>query len=552
MTVLDSQPQVERSPGFDAATLCEAFQVTARTYPDSPALRTVGDTQPLSWAQYAERVERIAGGLAARGIGRGDTVGLMLVNRPEFHLLDTALLHLGATPFSIYNTSSPEQIAYLFANAENRLVVTERRFADTISAAGGGLDVVVIEDDGLPDGNHPDFETTWRGVQPDDIATLIYTSGTTGPSKGVQLSHRNLMATLNGCAQLLPTRPAGRLVSYLPCAHVADRLVAHYIGLATGSSITTIDDPRAVLAGLVDARPTSWLAVPRIWEKLKAGLEAKGMTDPAALPEEARAATRVALGLDQADWALSGAAPIAPETLTYLMALGLPVVEGWAMSETACGGTVNPLEDVRVGTVGKPMGGMDVKLADDGELLLRGENVMVGYRNDPERTAEAIDPDGWLHTGDIAEIDADGYVRIVDRKKELIINAAGKNMSPANIEQKLKAASPLIGQACVIGDARPYNVALLVLDPDAVAAHAKAHGLEPAPAVLAADPGTQELIRVAVEAANARLSRPEQIKRFTVLGVDWLPDGEELTPTLKLKRRCVAAKYAAEIESLYA
>ncbi|HEY2833660.1 MAG TPA: AMP-binding protein, partial [Sporichthyaceae bacterium] len=206
MTVLDSQPQVERSPGFDAATLCEAFQVTARTYPDSPALRTVGDTQPLSWAQYAERVERIAGGLAARGIGRGDTVGLMLVNRPEFHLLDTALLHLGATPFSIYNTSSPEQIAYLFANAENRLVVTERRFADTISAAGGGLDVVVIEDDGLPDGNHPDFETTWRGVQPDDIATLIYTSGTTGPSKGVQLSHRNLMATLNGCAQLLPTR----------------------------------------------------------------------------------------------------------------------------------------------------------------------------------------------------------------------------------------------------------------------------------------------------------------------------------------------------------
>ncbi len=182
---------------------------------------------------------------------------------------------------------------------------------------------------------------------------------------------------------------------------------------------------------------------------------------------------------------------------------------------------------------------------------MRGPTIMVGYRNDPERTAEAIDPDGWLRTGDIAEIDADGYVRIVDRKKELIINAAGKNMSPANIEQKLKAASPLIGQACVIGDGRPYIVALLVLDPDAAAAHAKAHGLDPAPAVLAADPGTHELIRVAVEAANARLSRVEQIKRFTVLGVDWLPDGDELTPTMKLKRRGVAAKYAEEIESLY-
>ena len=552
MTATQSRIQVERAPGFDAATLCEAFQVTARTYPDSPALRTVGDTDPISWAQYAARVERIAGGLAARGVRRGDNVGLMLVNRPEFHLLDVALLHLGATPFSIYNTSSPEQIEYLFANAENRLVVTERRFADTIRAVGAGVEVVVIEDDGLPDGDHPDFEATWRAVQPDDIATLIYTSGTTGPPKGVQLSHRNLMATLSGIQHVVPVRPAGRLVSYLPCAHVADRTVAHYLGIASGSSITDIDDPKAVFAGLADARPTSWLAVPRIWEKLKAALEAKGLTDPAALPEDARAATRVGLGLDQADWVLSGAAPIAPETLEYLLALGLPVVEGWAMSETACAGTINPVDAMRVGTVGKPMGGVEVKLAEDGELLVRGANIMVGYRNDPERTAEAIDPDGWLLTGDIAEIDADGYVKIVDRKKELIINAGGKNMSPANIEQKLKSASPLIGQACVIGDGRAYNVALLVLDPDGAAAHAKAHGLDLTPAALATDPGTLELIGVAVEAANARMSRVEQIKRFTVLGVDWLPDGDELTPTMKLKRRVVATKYAVEIEALYA
>jgi long-subunit acyl-CoA synthetase (AMP-forming) len=543
--------RIDRAPGFDAATLCEAFQVTAKAFPDAPALRSVGDPRAITWAEYAQQVERIAGGLARRGVRAGDAVSLMLLNRPEFNLLDMALLHLGATPFSIYNTSSPEQIAYLFSNAENRLVLTERRFVDTLLAAGGDIEMIVIED-GLPDGDHPDFESAWRAVQPDDIATLIYTSGTTGPPKGVQLSHANLMAALHHGSQAMYMRPCGRLVSYLPSAHVADRFIGYYIGVATGSSITSVNDPKAILAGLVDARPTCWLAVPRIWEKLKAGLEAKGLTDPAALSEEAKAATRTALGLDQADWVLSGAAPIAPETLEYLMALGLPVLEGWAMSETSCAGSVNPLGAPRVGTVGKPMGGIEFSLAEDGELLLRGGNVMVGYRNAPEQTAEAIDPDGWLRTGDIAEIDADGYIKIVDRKKELIINAGGKNMSPANIEQKLKASSPLIGQACVIGDARPYNVALLVLDPDAAAAHAKAHGLDPDPAALAADPGTYELIRSAVEAANARMSRVEQIKRFTVLGVDWLPDGDELTPTMKLKRRGVAAKYAAEIEALYA
>ncbi len=550
MTLTSPQVHTDRSPAFDAATVCEAFQTTVRLHGEAPALRAVGDPAALTWTEYGKRVERIAGGLAQRGVRRGDTVGLMLRNRPEFHLLDMAVLHLGATPFSIYNTSSPEQIAYLFSNAGNRILVTEREFAGSVRAAGGDVEILLIEDE-LPDAPHRDFEASWRAVEPSDLATLIYTSGTTGPPKGVQLSHANLMAALQGCCGTLPLQPRGRLVSYLPCAHIADRFLAYYIGIATGSSITSVDDPKGVLAGLVDARPTSWLAVPRIWEKIRAALEVKGLTNPAALPEEVKAATRAGLGLDQADWVLSGAAPIAPETLEYLMALGLPVVEGWAMSETACAGTVNPLGAVRVGSVGRPMHLLETKLADDGELLVRGPNIMVGYRNDPARTAEAIDPDGWLRTGDIAEIDDAGYVRIVDRKKELIINAAGKNMSPANIEQKLKASSPLIGQACVIGDGRPYNVALLVLDPDASAAHAAACGLDPSPAVVSEDPGTLELITAAVDAANARLSRVEQIKNFTVLPVDWLPDGDELTPTMKLKRRGVAAKYASEIEALY-
>jgi len=270
------------------------------------------------------------------------------------------------------------------------------------------------------------------------------------------------------------------------------------------------------------------------------------------MSEETKAAVRAQLGLDQATTLGSGAAPIPPSVLEYFMALGMPIREGWAMSETSCVGTANPPDAIPVGTVGKPLPGIELSLAEDSELLLRGPNVMLGYRNDPEKTAEAIDPDGWLHTGDIAETDPDGYVTIIDRKKELIINAAGKNMSPAHIEQKLKAASPLIGQACVIGDMRPYNVALLVLDPDGAAAYAAAQGLPDAtPPALAADEHLRARIASSVKEANTHLGRVEQIKRFTVLGVDWLPDSDELTPTMKLKRRVIVKKYTNEIDALY-
>jgi long-subunit acyl-CoA synthetase (AMP-forming) len=250
---------------------------------------------------------------------------------------------------------------------------------------------------------------------------------------------------------------------------------------------------------------------------------------------------------------VSGAAPIAPEVLRFFADLGIPICELWGMSELSCCVTINPPADIRIGTVGKALPGVEVALAEDGELLVRGPIVMRGYRGQPEKTAETIDADGWLHSGDIGTIDEDGYVRIVDRKKELIINAAGKNMSPANIEQTIKASHPLIGQAVVVGDRRPYNVALLVLDPEVAAAYATKAGLPDASATsVAADPGAQQVIADAVEAANARLSRVEQIKRYRILGADWLPGGDELTPTMKLKRRPIAEKYAAEIEALYA
>ena len=551
-TVADKQPV--RPDAIDAPTMCAAFQLTAAAQPDAVALRTVGGAEEISWGEYAERVRRIAAGLAALGVERGHTVALMLVNRPEFHLCDTAAMHLGATPFSIYNTSAPEQIQYLFGNAANRVVITERQFLDRIAEARvSGLEHVVCVDgeaegaitledlEALGDRTPIDFEGAWQAVEPDDVLTLIYTSGTTGPPKGVMITHANMLAECQACWAVLPAAAGGRVTSYLPSAHLADRWASHYYGsMALGATITCVDDPRQVVAALPEVRPTAWGAVPRIWEKIKAALEAQGVTDPAALPDEAKAAIRAKLGLDQAQWIVSGAAPIPVEVLEFFDALGLPICELWGMSETSCCATINPPGAIRIGTVGPPLPGVELKLAEDGELLCRGPLIMKGYRGEPEKTAEAIDADGWLHTGDIAEIDDDGYVRIVDRKKELIINAAGKNMSPANIEQRLKSSSPLIGHAVCIGDRRPYNVALLVLDPDAGA------GRDPA------DPALLEEIAAAVDRANEQLSRVEQIKRFTLLPVDWEPGGDELTPTMKLKRKPIAEKYADEIEALYA
>jgi long-subunit acyl-CoA synthetase (AMP-forming) len=291
--------------------------------------------------------------------------------------------------------------------------------------------------------------------------------------------------------------------------------------------------------------------VPRVWEKIKAALEAQGITDPEAIPEEAKAEIRAKLGLDRCRWLVAGAAPTPVEVLEYFAQLGLPICELWGMSELSCIATCNPPDAIRLGTVGPPLPGVELRIADDGELLARGPILMPRYRKDPEKTAEAIDADGWMHTGDVAEIDDDGYVTIIDRKKELIINAAGKNMSPANIESRLKTSSALIGQACCLGDRRPYNVALVVLDPDVSAQWAAEHGIEASPAAMAEHETVIAEIERAVEDANSHLSRVEQIKRFAVLPVDWEPGGEELTPTMKLRRKPIAERYAAEIEALY-
>src|SRR4051794_19309788 len=581
---------------LDAPTMCEAFQITVADHGDLPALRLPGGAFEITWREYGERVRRTAAGLAALGIGRGDTVGLMLTNRPEFHWVDTAAMHLGATAFSIYNTSAPEQIEYLLGDAANRVVVTETAFAERILATQPSipaLEHVVVVDGAVEDAitleeldalGEPgfDFEAAWRSVEPGDVLTLIYTSGTTGPPKGVQLTHDNMMSMVRMWDGLAPTTSAGhRLASYLPMAHIAERGFSHYHAIPRASCVTTVDDPSQVLAALPDARPTWFVGVPRVWEKLKAALEANlppeakaafevgirraraELADEPLDPETAAAAERAEaevfaplreqLGFGDLEVAFVGAAPTPVEVLEFYFALGVPIIEVWGMSETSAVVTANPIERIKLGTVGVALPGAELKLASDGEVLVRGANVMLGYRNQPAKTREAIDDDGWLATGDVGELDEDGYLRIVDRKKELIINAAGKNMSPANIESTVKASSPLIGQVAVIGDGRRYNTALIVLDSDFAPAWAAKQGREGATLEdLADDDAMRAAVQEGIDAANAKLSRVEQIKKFTIVRGDWLPGGDELTPTMKLKRRPIDQKYGEAIEGMYA
>ena len=604
-TAASPSPSSEAAAVIAAAdTLVAAFQATAAERADEVALRTLDGGTEITFREYAGRVRSIGAGLAGLGLGWGDTLAMLLLNRPEFHLVDTAAMHLGATPFSIYATSSPEQIAYQLGHAGARILVTEQAFLPQVAAAraqlpAGALPHVVVIDGEAPDATTLaaveatpardfDFDAAWRAVQPDDVVTLIYTSGTTGPPKGVELTHAGTLAQWRGLAEVLPIRLGGRVISYLPAAHIADRSGIHYAQMLFGAQITSIADPRQVAAALPQVRPTMWGAVPRVAEKLKAAVEAQIAADPdearrtavqgaiatgvevvrhqvAGRPvpaelaarqsladEHVLAPLRAKLGLDAADWVMFGAAPLPLDVHEFIRGIGIPTVEVYGMSESSMVATTYAPSEWRLGTVGRPIPGVELRLAEDGEVLLRGDTLMRGYRGDPVKTAEAIDAAGWLHTGDVGEVDDDGCVRSVDRKKELISNAAGQNMSPALIEGNLKSASPLIGQAAVIGDGRPYNVALLVLDPDVAAVYAQQHGLEPSVDVVAADPGVQAAVAAAVETANAKLSRVEQIKRYTLLAEEWQPGGDELTPTMKLKRRPIAEKHADAIEALYA
>jgi long-subunit acyl-CoA synthetase (AMP-forming) len=586
-----------------AATIAEAFRITAENRAEEVAVRTKDDEVSWTWAELRERVDALAAGLSALGVGAGETVALLLNNRPEFHLCDLAVMTTGATPFSIYIQYTPEQIRFVVTDAGARFLITEQALlASALEAREELPDIahVIVVDGEAPEGvlslddvmaaPDPDFDVdaAVERIRPDDVLTIIYTSGTTGPPKGVQLSHRNLLTAVDQAEQLIDFPRDGRVISWLPAAHVAERNAHHYLPVVYGLQITSCHNPREIFAYLPEVRPVWFFAVPRIFEKLKAGLEAmvagqpdeqreraesalraglekvrleqRGEEVPAELAarvaeadRELFAGLRTMLGLDQAKAIYVGAAPTPVEVIEFFHAVGLPLAELWGMSETCGAGAANPPDRIKIGTVGPPAPGVDMKLAEDGELLIRSDVVMLGYRNQPEKTAEAMTEDGFLRTGDIGEFDEDGYLRIVDRKKEIIINAAGKNMSPANIEAVLKASSPLIGQVAVIGDGRSFNTALIVLDSDFAPAWAGQQGIEDTSLqTLAQDERMRAAVQAGVDEANAKLARVEGIKKFTILEGDWLPGGDELTPTMKLKRKPIDQKYAETIDAMYA
>jgi long-chain acyl-CoA synthetase len=566
-----------------------------------------GSWHGWTMTELADVTARLAAGLAGLGVGKGDTVVIMLRNRAEFHALDLAALFLGATPVSIYNSSAPDQITYLVNDCKAKVAIVEddgflerwTKVRDTlptlehivlIEPSETAGDAVVPYAD-LASAAPADLRELAEVASLDDIATIIYTSGTTGPPKGVMLSHGNIAWTLESVGQSMREQTdiedfAGKKhLSYLPMAHIFERLLGHYYLLDFAAQVTCCPDTSQLTAYTAEVRPNVFIGVPRVWEKLYAGVNAALGADPekskafneavdAALPivekmtrgtatqeeidtwnfldQVAFQTVRGLIGLDQTEICITGAAPLPAEILAWFRAIGVPLTEGYGMSETTA--VLTWANDPKPGCVGRAATAVEIKIAEDGEVLCRGGNNFVGYLGKPEQTAETIDSDGWLHTGDIGVLDDDGYLKIVDRKKELIITAGGKNVSPANLEAELKMI-PLVGQACAIGEQRPFMSALVVLDPDAAAAWAASHGLsgeDATPAALAENPEVLAEIDASLADVMSGFNNAEAVKKVKVLADEWLPDSELLTPTSKLKRRGILATFADEIEELYA
>jgi long-chain acyl-CoA synthetase len=582
-------------------TIPARFLRTVADRSNDVALREkVGDAfRTLTFGEYADQATHLAAGLRALGVGPRDRVVMLIRNRPEFHVADMAVLLLGATPISIYNSSSPDQIRYLAGHAGASVAIVEdapylERILEVRHELPALEHIVVIESGGgsgveswddLLTTAPLELEAAAAAAAPHDLATVIYTSGTTGPPKGVMLDHHNIGWTVDSLRAALGFAPdRSRIVSYLPMAHIAERLVTHYSGIAFAYEVTTCADIRLLGAMLAETSPQILFGVPRTFEKIHSTVQAVLAADPGRAEVFAQALAigaevaehhargdalsvelaaeyervdaeslrpaRQLLGLDDLRCAVTAAAPIPVEVLQFFRSAGVPLSELYGLSESTGPMTWDPVR-VKPGTVGRAIPGMELRCADDGEVLGRGGNIFRGYLDDAERTGETLDADGWLHTGDIGQIDDEGYLKIVDRKKELIITAGGKNVSPANLEAALKA-QPLIGQACVVGDGEPFLAALLVLDPEVVPAWAASHGASGTTlAELALDPVVRAEVEREVAVANERFSHAEAIRGFTLLAAEWLPDSEELTPTMKLKRRGIAAKYAREIAALY-
>src|SRR5438128_7872795 len=590
-------------------TICTIFADAVGKWGDRPALRwkNNGDWHTLTWKGYREEVAAVT--LALRGLGFGTAqFGLIMArNIPEHVIADLGIVHAGGSAISVYNTLAPEQIEYV-ANHSGATVafVEDQEFLAKVleirSSTPSLRHVVLLNGeppadvmswDGLVSSGRAAyaddpsaFERSWRAVGPEDTVSLIYTSGTTGPPKGVTYSHYNILWTMESTRRVFDFNDE-TLVSYLPLAHVAERFTSQWSGIYFGHQVYLCPDPAQLLAHLREARPTFFGGVARVWEKLMSGIQAgieaeadetkRGMArgalaaaqqayrlrrDGQPVPDEIAAVVtqaqplftflRSKVGLDRCRLAVTSTAPCRPELHEFWAALGMPLYEVWGMSELTGPATAVPMDDHRAPSIGKAYPGVEVKLAQDGEILVRGGNVMVGYYRDPVKTADTIAADGSGHRGDIGVPSAAAHFPIVDRKKELIITSSGKNISPANLESLAKS-SPIIGQAVAVGYGRKFISLLVVLDPQVAPLWAKAHGIEDTSMESLVDqPATIAEVRRALTIANTHLSRAEQFKRFTILPAEWSPESEELTPTLKLKRRVIESKYRPQIEAMYA
>ena len=603
-------------------TVPMAFAGAATRFPHSHAVEwrgRDGSWQSMSLREYRRVVRDLTLGIAGLGFCPRDFGLILAGNIPEHAVADLAVIHARGTSVSLYTTLAPEQITWIanhcggaiafvedVAGLETmrrvkpevptlQLVVLMRGQPDPADDWVIGWDDVLARGRAAAQADPAAFDQLWQQIQPEDLLSLIYTSGTTGTPKGVMYTHRNIIWTAESMGRLLgdDLLSDARLVSYLPLAHVAERAVSFWFPLwhcaARGAttSVRYCPELTQLLPYLIETRPTFFLGVPRVWEKLQAAIRLGAAAEPdeqrramvlqaldvatqiqlrrhhgepvpaqlAAAHEQCApvyAAIRGKLGLDQCRWAVTSTAPTPLDVELFFAGIGLPLGEVWGMSELTGPATAVGPDEVRLGTCGAALPGVEIRIADDGELMARGGNVMAGYYGSPEQTADTVDPDGWVHTGDIAQVDADGYYRIVDRKKELIITSSGKNIAPVQVEAQLKR-HPLIGQAIVVGDGRHHLTALLVLDPEVAPPWAQGRGIQPGSlGDLAGRPEVVEAVRAAVAEANSRLSRIEQIKRFVLLATEWTAQTGELTPTQKLRRNVVLRRYAAEIDSMYA
>ncbi len=613
--VLRQREDIDQAAAGQGRTVCDLLTATAQRWGGEPAFSDRDGDEPwqtLTWEQARQAALELAAGLIALGLQPGERVALMLPNRTEHVLADLGAVHAGGVPVTFYATLAADQVGYVARDCDARIAVLDgtaelARWQPVLDQLPGLKKIIVRDAAACPPGDQylswPDFAVLGRdryeadpgavaarvaALKPDDPVTLLYTSGTTGNPKGVVITHRSVLYELASTDANGFLVDRVRWVSYLPLAHIAERMFSIYGAVRSAGHIHFCHDAASgLLAALGAVQPTAFFGVPRVWEKIQAGITALlsaeqdparrtavqqametgrryvrsrefGSTTAEALAEEFRQAdeavlrpVRSLLGLGQAVMVSSAAAPLPPETGSFFAGLGLAILDVYGMTETTGAVTANAPGAFRLGTVGRALPGVEIAIAEDGEILTRGPLNTPGYLNLPERSAELIDAEGWLHTGDIGSLDADGFLSVVDRKKELIITSGGENISPAAVENLL-VAHPLIGQALSYGDRRPYVVALLTLDGDVAPAWARAHGIEASSlAGLAAEPAVLEAVGQAVAAANEHLARVQQVKAWRLLPVEWTAESEELTPTLKLKRRVVHAKYADVIDALY-